>query len=262
MTAIRLPAAVAELVDQIAGMPGAVAVVLGGSRAGSTADAESDWDLGLYYRGEIDLSVMSTRGVVHPSGAWGRIMNGGAWLDCDGFKVDVILRDLEIVEHWTRRAQHGEFEVDALLGYVAGAPTYILSAELASCRPLHGDIEVAPYPPALIASAPARWRFCRTFSLDYARMHAKRGSYAGAIAHAARAVMEEAHAVLRARRVGLQREAADRVGRFDRRSAAVCPGPDRCVWSCGVARPRRDVSRSAGRRGCSVERDRQEDRSP
>jgi hypothetical protein len=30
--------------------------------------------------------------------------------------------------------------VDALLGYLAGVPTYILTAELASCRLLRGDI--------------------------------------------------------------------------------------------------------------------------
>src|SRR5262249_50228399 len=36
-----------------------------------------------------------------PPGAWGRLMNGGAWHRCGGEKVDVILRDLVVVEHWT-----------------------------------------------------------------------------------------------------------------------------------------------------------------
>jgi len=106
------------------------------------------------------------------------------------------LRDLDVVEHWTRRAEQGEFEVDALLGYVAGVPTYILSAELASCRPLRGDIPAAPFPRQLVVTAPPRWRFCRSFSLDYARMHARRGSLAGATGQASKAVMEEAHAIL------------------------------------------------------------------
>jgi hypothetical protein len=123
-------------------------------------------------------------------------MNGGAWLRCGGEKVDVLLRDLDLVEHWTRRAEEGEFEVDALLGYLAGIPTYILSAELASCRPLRGEIPAAPFPPKLVAAAPPRWRFCRSFSLDYARMHARRGDLVGATGHAAKAVMEEAHAIL------------------------------------------------------------------
>jgi predicted nucleotidyltransferase len=42
-----LPQTVAELVDIFASMPGAVAVVLGGSRALGSNDAGSDWDLGF-----------------------------------------------------------------------------------------------------------------------------------------------------------------------------------------------------------------------
>src|SRR5438105_4581123 len=124
-----VPQTVAELVDVIASMPGAVAVVLGGSRALASNDAGSDWDLDLYYRGEIDLTALAARGTLFPPGSWGRLMNGGAWLRCGGEKVDVILRDLDVVEHWTRRAEKGEFERDALLGYLAGVPSYLLSAE-------------------------------------------------------------------------------------------------------------------------------------
>lgn len=190
-----LPPYVAELVDELAAMPGAVAVVLGGSRGQNAADAGSDWDLGLYYRGTVDLSALERRGTVYPPGSWGRVMNGGAWLRGGGEKVDVLLRDLDVVEHWLRRARDGEFEVDELLGYVAGIPTYSLCAELATCRPLRGEIPPAgPFPPQLAAAAPPRWRFHRTFSLDYARMHARRGNVVAATAQAARAVLEEAHA--------------------------------------------------------------------
>jgi hypothetical protein len=192
-----LPPAIGALVDELTGLPGAIAVALGGSRAqGSVAD-DRDWDLGLYYRGAIDLTALAARGTVHPPGSWGRIMNGGAWLLCGGHKVDVLLRDLDAVEHWTRRAGQGAFEVDSLLGYLAGIPTYTLTAELASCRLLRGDLPSAPpYPAALTASGTARWRFCRSFSLDYARVLASRGDAVGAIGHAARAVMEEGHARL------------------------------------------------------------------
>ena len=190
-----LPQPVAELVEVLASLPDAVAVVLGGSQALACGDAGSDWDLGLYYRGTIDLTALAARGTVFPPGSWGRIMNGGAWLQSGGAKVDVILRDLDVVEHWTRRAEKGEFERDALLGYLAGVPTYLLSAELASCGVLRGEIPPAPFPPQLAAAAPPVWRFCRSFSLDYARMHAQRGNLAGAAGQAAAAVMEEAHAI-------------------------------------------------------------------
>ena len=191
-----LPQPVAELVDVLAAMPDTVAVVLGGSRALGSNDAGSDWDLGLYYRGRIDLAALAARGTVHPPGSWGRVMNGGAWLRCGSEKVDVLLRDLDVVEHWTRRAENGEFERDALLGYLAGIPTYTLTAELALCRVLRSELPAAPFPPKLAAAAPPVWRFCRSFSLDYARMHARRGNIAGATGQAAAAVMEEAHAIL------------------------------------------------------------------
>jgi hypothetical protein len=77
-----LPQTVAELVDVLASMPGAIAVVLGGSRALGTSHPGGDWDLGLYYRGEIELSALAARGTVFPPGSWGRLMNGGAWLRC------------------------------------------------------------------------------------------------------------------------------------------------------------------------------------
>ena len=111
---VELPESIAELVDELTAAPGTIAVVLGGSRAIGTSDAASDWDLGVYYRGSIDLTAWTARGTIYPPGCWGRIMNGGAWLRCGDLKVDVILRDLDVVEHWTRRAERGEFEVDLL----------------------------------------------------------------------------------------------------------------------------------------------------
>jgi hypothetical protein len=107
-----------------------------------------------------------------------------------------MLRDLDVVVHWTQRAQRGEFEVDHLLGYLAGVPTYLLPAELASCRVLRGELQPVPYPARLATVAPPWWRFCRAFSFDYARMHARRGNWVGAVGQAAKGVLEEAHALL------------------------------------------------------------------
>jgi hypothetical protein len=196
-----LPHDVAQLVDLLVEQRGAVAVVLGGSQALRTNVEASDWDLGLYYRNPIDLAPLAALGDVHPPGSWGRIMNGGAWLKCGEAKVDVILRDLDIVEEWTKRTEEGQFEVDALLGYLAGVPTYLLTAELAMCEVLRGEIPSARYPEKLATVATPWWRFRRSFSLDYARAHARSGDLVGATGQAAKAVMEEAHAVLCERRL-------------------------------------------------------------
>ena len=193
---ILLPGVVAELARELIAMPGAVAVTLGGSRALGTHDETSDWDLGVYYRGTLDFSALAAHGIVYPPGSWGRLMNGGAWLRLGGTRIDVLLRDLDVVEHWTRRSELGEFEIDALPGYVAGVPTYLLGAELASNRLLHGTHSAAPYPEKLKTAGPPKWRFCRSFSLEYARAHARRGNVVGASAQAAKAVFEEAHAIM------------------------------------------------------------------
>jgi hypothetical protein len=189
------------LVADLAAMDGAVAVVLGGSRALGAADAGSDWDLGVYYRGAIDTAALARHGTVHPPGSWGRLMNGGAWLTVDGAKVDVLLRDLDAVDLWSARAEDGVYEVDALLGYVAGAPTYLLRAERAAGQVLRGALAPAPgFPLRLAAVAAERWRFSARFSLDYARMVAARGDHVGTAGQAAKAVIEQAHAVLCERR--------------------------------------------------------------
>jgi hypothetical protein len=190
-----LPPEVQALAKTLAALPGATGVALGGSRAAGGADAGSDWDLAVYYRGGIELGALEAYGEVHPPGAWGRLMNGGAWLRVGNADVDVILRDLDVALHWTRRAEEGVFELDVLLGYLAGIPTYSLAAELALGRVLLGELPaVGPVPPKLVAAAPPRWRFARDFSLEYARMHAARGNVVGAVGQAAKASMEEAHA--------------------------------------------------------------------
>jgi hypothetical protein len=175
-------------------------VVLAGSRASKDVDAGSDWDLTVYYRHSLDLAPLAAFGDVHAPGTWGRLMNGGAWLSVDGVAVDVMFRDLAVVEHWTAEAHQGSYELDAVLGYLAGLPTYVLMAELASGRVLAGELPaIRAMPQALVAGAPPRWRFARDFSLEYARMHAARGNAVGATGQAAKAVLEEAHARLCAR---------------------------------------------------------------
>jgi len=202
-----LPSPIEELIEVLAAMPGVIAVALGGSRAAGASDAESDWDLGVYYRGSIDTAALAERGTVHPPGAWGRIMNGGAWLTAGGLKVDVLLRDLEVVEHWSGRAVEGQYEVDGLLGYLAGIPTYSLLAERAVARVLRGELsEAGPFPERLAEAAPERWRFHSRFSFAHARMRAARRDFAGTVGQAARAVVEHAHAMLCERRAWVLNE--------------------------------------------------------
>jgi predicted nucleotidyltransferase len=186
-----------RIVERLASMRGVVAVVLGGSRAQGSERPDSDWDLGVYYRGEIDLSKLAELGTVYPPGSWGRIMTGGAWLSAENTKVDVLLRDLDVVEYWSARAREGVFDIDALLGYAAGAPTYSLLAERALAVPLHGEwAHDAEFPARLAERAPNPWRYNSQFSLDYANRLAARGDTVATVAQVAKAVIEQAHARL------------------------------------------------------------------
>jgi hypothetical protein len=125
-------------------------------------------------------------------------MNGGAWLATeDGAKVDVLLRDLDVVDAWSARAENGVYEVDALLGYLAGVPTYSLLAERAVGVTLRGSLAPVPgFPEALATAGSIRWRFDARFSLEHARMRAARTDVAGAVGQAAKAAVEHAHALL------------------------------------------------------------------
>jgi predicted nucleotidyltransferase len=193
-----------QVADRLADLPGVSAVALGGSRANGTHRPDSDWDFAIYYRGRFDpadLRAVGWPGEVSELGGWGGgIMNGGGWMEVDGERVDVIYRDLDEVEHHLAEARAGRFRIENLLGYLAGVPTYLVVAELAGHRVLHGDLPRPEYPDALREAAPAQWFGRARFSLDYGRTaYAVHGQALAATGAAARAAAETAHGILAAR---------------------------------------------------------------
>lgn len=188
----------ARIAGELAALPGVLAVTLGGSRAKGDHRPDSDWDFAVYYRGFFDPDTIRSRGwagQVFDVGAWGGgVMNGGAWLTIDGQRVDVHYRDLDDVENWTNEAQQGRFRKEHLLFYAAGIPTYVVMAELALNRVLHGSLTVPEYPDALSRQASARWHDDALASLGYGTTALRhRGDVAVGLANAIRAVLEEAH---------------------------------------------------------------------
>ncbi|MBA2387531.1 MAG: nucleotidyltransferase domain-containing protein, partial [Acidimicrobiia bacterium] len=146
-----------SIATRLAGIPGVVAVALGGSRATNTHEDGSDWDFGVCYRGTIDpddVRALGWTGQVFAPGAWGRLVNGGAWLQVDDQAVDLIYRDLDEVLHWTAEAEHGRFEIQREVGYVAGIATYVLAGELAINEVLCGEFPRPEFPQPLREMAP------------------------------------------------------------------------------------------------------------
>ncbi|GAA2012379.1 nucleotidyltransferase domain-containing protein [Nocardiopsis rhodophaea] len=200
-----------DITATLAALPGVHAVTLGGSRATGTHTPDSDFDFAIYYRRDFDpdhLRSLGWDGQVFDIGEWGGgVFNGGAWITYDERHVDVHYRDLDDVEHRIAEARHGRFDVELLAFHLAGIPTYLVVAELAVNRFLHGDLPRPEYPEALRHAAPARWWGQADLTLSYARAaHAQRGHVtetAGAIATAA---AQAAHAILAARGIWVTNE--------------------------------------------------------
>lgn len=112
----------ARLVDGLSRVPGVRALALGGSRARGSADAGSDYDIGLYYEPREPFNVALLRKVVvglddagpaasvTPIGAWGQWINGGGWLTVDGVRVDLLYRDLQRVRAVIADCREGRIE--------------------------------------------------------------------------------------------------------------------------------------------------------
>lgn len=180
-----------------------MAVVLGGSRATGTHRPDSDWDLGLYYRGRFDpagVRRLGHSGHVSELGEWGPIMNGGGWLTLDDTPVDVLFRDLDAVERRLEDARTGRFDVLDQNGYIAGAPTYLPVGELAIARSLAGELPRPEFPDALAAAAPGPWLARASVALMFARIYTEPADAVCCTGMLTRATLCTAHARLAERR--------------------------------------------------------------
>ncbi|MGI5127546.1 nucleotidyltransferase domain-containing protein [Pseudonocardia sp. CA-107938] len=189
---------------RLAALPHVETVTLGGSRAQGTHGPGSDWDLAVYYRGPFDpqdLRDVGWPGEVSPIGGWGGgIYNGGAWLEIDGRRTDVHYRDLAVVDREIAEARAGRVHIEHLLFHLAGVPTYLLLAEVAVNRVLHGSLPAVEYPDALRAAARRAWWDRATLTFDYAATaHAAHGRLAQVAGLVAQATTQAGHAVLAAR---------------------------------------------------------------
>lgn len=125
-------------------VPGVLGVTLGGSRGRGEPSPTSDTDLGLYYRGDLDVAALgdAARAIGGPAaqvtgrGGWGPWVDGGGWLTVDGAAVDLIYRDLDRVEACWERVRAGEVDFHAQAGHPLGVPDVTYPGELAVARVL------------------------------------------------------------------------------------------------------------------------------
>jgi hypothetical protein len=167
-------------------------IVLGGSRAKGMDTEDSDIDIGIYYDLErLDLDEMNLiateldddhrSNLVSPPGGWGEWVNGGAWLNVQGYAVDLILRDLKRVEQIIKETEQGivttHYQTGHPHGYLSSmyrgelAISKILYARNPSLHQLKKQAEV--YPPALRKTIIRFFLFEAEFSLMFVAANIK-----------------------------------------------------------------------------------------
>ncbi|MGP3925329.1 nucleotidyltransferase domain-containing protein [Streptomyces sp. 8N616] len=179
------------MADRLVRIPGVRAVALGGSRARGTHRADSDWDLGVYYRGEPDLEALRALAAevtgepveVAGPGGWGPWVNGGAWLTVGGARIDWILRDLDRVERVWAECREGRYEVGVQAGHPLGfwSPAYagevalgrVLADPAGELTALRQSTRRYPEPLRAALTAGAAWE--AEFSVATARKSARAG---------------------------------------------------------------------------------------
>jgi hypothetical protein len=127
-----------ELAGRLCGVPGVRGVLLGGSRARGTHTPDSDTDLGLYYRGALDVTALDALakevGGAHASvtapGEWGPWVNGGGWLTIGGGAVDWLYRDLARVTAAVEEAERGVYAFHHQAGHPLGVPDFAYAGEM------------------------------------------------------------------------------------------------------------------------------------
>jgi predicted nucleotidyltransferase len=192
------------LLDKIAAaltpVGGVTAVVLGGSRGRGVHHAQSDYDIGIYYDGALDIAALERAAqalndegskprygdaaqLMTQIGSWGAWVNGGGWLVVDGEPVDILYREAARVTGVIAACREGRFECAYHFGHPHGFISAMYAGEIATARVLHDPGGFAatskamldPYPEALRASLITRFADEARFFLAIAQKAAGKG---------------------------------------------------------------------------------------
>jgi predicted nucleotidyltransferase len=183
-----------QLIQELSPIPGIAAIVLGGSYASGTQQADSDIDLGLYYHENSPFSIPAVSQVAQKISSvrqatvtgfyeWGAWVNGGAWIHTAHGKVDFLYRNLNQVQRVLSEAQQGRLQHDFDQQPTHGFYSVTYLAETHICVPLYdpeGRIaalkqQVVNYPPRLKQQVIADSLWAAEFTLLHAHSFAAEG---------------------------------------------------------------------------------------
>ena len=122
------------------------AIVLGGSYARGTAKTESDIDIAIYYSEANPLNISLIQKIVremNPSSTatelyeWGAWVNGGAWIETESGKIDLLYRSLEHIDRVIQESFTGVHSCDYLQQPPYGFYSVTYLGETATCVPIY-----------------------------------------------------------------------------------------------------------------------------
>lgn len=183
--------AIAGALKQIAPVK---AIVLGGSHCTHLATESSDLDIGIYYSQKAAFDIEEIRALASKFSVdgnptvtslygWGPWVNGGAWMETAGGKVDLLYRNIEQVVSTIEKAKSGEWMNDFDQQPPYGYSSIFYLGETEHCIPLYdpeGIIgylksQVRPYPHLLKESVTQQCLWAAEFSLWHADYFLKKG---------------------------------------------------------------------------------------
>ncbi|HEX7193851.1 MAG TPA: nucleotidyltransferase domain-containing protein, partial [Chthoniobacterales bacterium] len=183
------------IASELSKIPGAVAVVLGGSYARRAARPDSDLDVGLYYSKKSPPDIEAIRSWAETISVpnrpptvvgyykWGPWVNGGAWIQTTLGKLDLLYRNIEQVQRVIDESQEGLYRHDYYQQPTFGFVSITYLAEIKCCLPLFDpqhllqklkrSVEI--YPAALQQKMILNCLTIAEFTLSHAHGFADRG---------------------------------------------------------------------------------------
>jgi predicted nucleotidyltransferase len=186
-----------EVARRVGTLHGVVAVALGGSLGRGRGDEHADVDLAVYYDPAQPFSVAELAALatelddrhapeVVGFGDWGPWINGGAWTRIRGIKLDLLYRDLRLVDRVLDDCAEGRTSCHYQPGHPHGFHSHSYAAyvhhNLVLCDPAGAlaarKARTSPYPAPLRRTVVRRFAWEAGFAVDTAAGAAARGDLA------------------------------------------------------------------------------------
>lgn len=194
--------------NELAGIPGIVGVVLGGSRARGTNHSTSDIDIGIYYDTSVgfdveEVSKIATKldddhreNLVTSLGEWGAWINGGGWIVVQGYHVDLIFRDIKRVSQVIDDCLEGKVSTHYHTGHPHAYLNVMYMGEISISKVLFEQkshisnlkAKTKPYPKPLKDALIGYFMFEASFSLMFAKDNVDKDDVSYVMGHCFRTI--------------------------------------------------------------------------